>query len=366
MKNGAKVLLGLWMLSIAALPGCGFKDIDRRFFVMAIGIDGSGIEDKPFRVSLKLAIPFPKIQPGQTNAYRLVSDDASTITEAVRHIKSKVDKELDFSQSKMIVVGKAISGKILEKDMLDWFLRRRDIQSCSYMALGDPSAEAVLNVKTSSERFPGDSLFLSFDRDGTESSYIATESLFDFHRRVREKGIDPYLPLIRTIDDSAFLIDQVAVFDKERMKAILTSEETRIFNELVARIQSFDIETKTEQVQFALSVHRFRYAYDIRDAPPAINLKGRIVAQAEESTEAFYTRPWTYYEQLAERQAETRYARLLQKLQRLNVDPVGFGLRYRATRYGKEKDWKAWQALYPKVAFHPKVSIDIKSSGGIK
>ncbi|MBO7742767.1 Ger(x)C family spore germination protein [Paenibacillus sp. MWE-103] len=365
MKRFSACLAG-WLLLLAILSGCGFKDIDRRFFVMAIGIDKSHAEEKAYRVSLKLAVPFAKIQPGETNTYRLVSDDASSIAEAVRHIKSKVDKELDFTQSKMIVVGKDVSDELLREDLLDWFLRRRDIQSASYMAVGDPSAEAVLNVKTNSERFPGDSLFLSFDQDGTESSFIATEHLFDFHRRVREKGIDPYLPVIRTIDDGAFLIDQVAVFDEERMKAVLSADETRIFNELVERNQNFDVETKTDKVQFALNVHRFRYDYKIQASPPAIHLKGRIVAQAEESTEAFYTRPWSYYEQLAERQTETRYARLLQKLQRLNVDPVGFGLRYRATRYGGAKEWKAWQALYPKVTFHPKVSIDIKSSGGIK
>jgi spore germination protein KC len=375
MEKGIKAMrlaqscLALWILLLAVLPGCGFKDIDRRFFVMAIGIDHSEINGKRYHVSLKLAIPFTKIQPGKTNTFRLVTDDANTITEAVRHMKSKVDKELDFSQAKIIVIGERVSADILQEDMLDWFLRRRDIQGTSFMMLGDPSAEAVLNVKTSSERFPGDSLFLSFDQDGTDSSFIVTEYLFDFHRRVTEKGFDPFLPIIRPLGDDAYLIDQVAVFDKHKLKATLSPEETRIFNELSTHFQKFDIETKTENVQFALSVNHIKLDYRIQDSDtssPSLNLNVRIIGQTEESTEAFYTRPWSYYERIAEQQAEARYEHLLQKLQKLNVDPLGFGLRYRATRHSKENDWTTWESIYPKLAFHTKVDIEIKSSGGIK
>ncbi|MBM7564855.1 Ger(x)C family spore germination protein [Paenibacillus sacheonensis] len=364
MKRGW-IWKGVLILSLLWLPGCGFKDIDRRFFVMAIGIDKSNHANKPYHVTLKLAIPFTKIQPGKTNAYQLVSDDGSTITEAVRHMKSKVDKELDFSQAKIIVIGKAMSAEILQKGTLDWFLRRRDIQSAAYMALGDPTAEDVLNVKTGSERFPGDSLFLSFDQDGTESSFIATEYLFDFHRRVTEKGLDPYMPVIRPMD-SAYLIDRVAVFDKKRLKAILSPEETRIFNALTTDFQHFDIETKSKTLQFAIAVQHFKYTYTIDPSAPALHMNIRIVGESEESTETLYKQPWSYYERLAERQSQTRYMHLLQKLQALQVDPVGFGLRYRATRYQRDKDWTAWEAMYPKLTFHAKVQIRIKSSGGIK
>ncbi|NBD23104.1 Ger(x)C family spore germination protein [Paenibacillus glycinis] len=361
--------MSVGMLLLAGLPGCGFKDIDRRFFVMAIGIDKSEKPDKPYHVSLKMAIPFSKIEPGKTNTYQLVSDDASSITEAIRHMKSKVDKELDFSQAKIVVIGKQMSAEILQKDTLDWFMRRRDIQGAAYMALGDPSAEEVLNVKTDSERFPGDSLFLSFDHDGTESSYIVTEYLFDFHRRVTEKGLDPYLPIIRPTGN-AYLIDQVAVFDKTKLKAVLSPEETRIFNKLVAKYQKFDIETKTDQIQFALNVDKIKTNYNIdtsEDLAPVLHLNVRMIGQAEESSKSFYEKPWSYYERLAEQGVAARYTHLLQKLQALNVDPIGFGLHYCATHHnGQQAEWTAWETIYPKLAFKPNVRVEIKSSGGVK
>ena len=52
------------ILICAFLGGCGFKDIDKRFFVVAMGIDWTGKEDKPYLVTLRLAIPASKLGEG--------------------------------------------------------------------------------------------------------------------------------------------------------------------------------------------------------------------------------------------------------------------------------------------------------------
>lgn len=360
------VLIGLALLFL--LAGCGFKDIDKRYLVMAIGVDKSEIKDRPYHVSLKLAIPTSQIQPGQSNTFHLISDDASTITEAVRHLKSKVDKELDFSQMKIIVFGKKLAEERLDKASIDWFLRRPEIQGIACMALGSPSAEQVLNVRPKSERLPADSLILSFDQEGTESSYIVTEFLFDFHRRLSEKGLDPYLPIIRPLKDT-YLIDQVAIFDKEKIKVVLNPEETRVFNELSKKIRNFDIETKTEKAQFALNVTSFRYAYDFderNDSAPKLTMNVRIKGIAEESKQSFYNSKWDRYKQEAEKEAEKRYLQVLRKLQSFDVDPIGFGLHYRATHDHGDNDWEKWKAMYPRLDWNIKVNIDLTGSGGIK
>jgi Ger(x)C family germination protein len=358
----------IWLSVLNLLTGCGFKDIDKRYLVMAVGVDKSEIKDKPYHVSLKLAIPTSQIQPGQSNTFHLISEDASTITEAVRHLKSKVDKELDFSQTKMIVFGKKLGEERLDKASIDWFLRRPEIQGIAFMALGDPSAEQVLNVRPKSERLPADSLIMSFDQDGTESSFIVTEFLFDFHRRLSEKGLDPYLPVIRPLKDT-YLIDQVAVFDKEKIKAILNPEETQIFNELSKKIRNFDIETKTDKVQFALNVTSFGYSYDIdeqNDSAPILTMKVRMRGISEESKQSFYNLHWKRYKEEAEKEAAKRYLHVLRKLQALEVDPIGFGLRYRATHYHGDKDWEKWKAIYPRLDWNITVNIDLIGSGGIK
>lgn len=50
-----KLLLYVGIMLLCLTTGCEYKDIDRRIFVVAIGIDSG--EEEDFRVSLKLAIP---------------------------------------------------------------------------------------------------------------------------------------------------------------------------------------------------------------------------------------------------------------------------------------------------------------------
>ncbi|SDO22158.1 germination protein, Ger(x)C family [Paenibacillus sp. yr247] len=358
----------LLLLVVPLLSSCGFKDMDKRFIVKAIGIDKSNDKDLPLHVSLKLAIPSLQIKPGQTNTFQIVSDDAKTITEAVQHLKSKVDKELDFSQSKIIIFGKDLAEERLNRETIDWFLRRREIQGTTFMALGDPSAEQVLKVRPKSERLPGDSLFLSFDQEGTESAFIVTEYLFDFHRRLSEKGLDPYLPVIRPLNET-YLIDQVAVFDKEKVKEVLNPDETRVFNELSKKISKFEIETRTDTAQFALSVTNFGYTYTLNeanDSTPELTMNIKIRGQAAESSQSLDYSKWKQYEHEAEKEAAKRYENVLKKFQSIGVDPIGLGLRYRATHHHREKEWEQWTAVYPQLVFHVNVKINLLGSGGIK
>jgi spore germination protein KC len=48
------------------------------------------------------------------------------------------------------------------------------------------------------------------------------------------------------------------------------------------------------------------------------------------------------------------------KMQKENVDPIGFGLRYR--NMGND-DWKTWQKLYPTIKFKVNIDINISDTG---
>ncbi|WP_092276531.1 Ger(x)C family spore germination C-terminal domain-containing protein [Brevibacillus centrosporus] len=69
---------------------------------------------------------------------------------------------------------------------------------------------------------------------------------------------------------------------------------------------------------------------------------------------------------MAETEAAKRYRHVLEKLQSLGVDPIGFVLRYRATHYHGDEDWEKWKAIYPRLEWNIKVNIDLIGSGGIK
>lgn len=209
MKKRGPYLL-LLLILIEMLSGCGFKDIDKRFFVVATGIDLSGNEKKPYRVTLQLAVPSPKIEPGASKT-QIETIDAESISEGVRMLKSYVDKELDFGHCKVFIIGKKLA-RTNYADLLQWMNRRRDIQRVADIAIGKPDANTLLHVLPISERYPGNTLFLSFGADGTESSYMYVESLSDFARRASEEGLDPLMPVIMKDNQESFIINRTALF----------------------------------------------------------------------------------------------------------------------------------------------------------
>lgn len=145
------------LLICTCLVGCSFKDIDKRFFVVAMGVDWTGKEDKPYLVTLRLAIPASKVGEGMAES-QIEYQEAKSIAEAVRNLKAHVDKELDFGHCRMFLFGASLTKESLEEP-LNWLSRRRDIQLISYTAVAEPNARKLLEANPTTERLAGNSFF---------------------------------------------------------------------------------------------------------------------------------------------------------------------------------------------------------------
>lgn len=63
-------------------------------------------------------------------------------------------------------------------------------------------------------------------------------------------------------------------------------------------------------------------------------------------------------------EVEEQINSLLKKLQKEEVDPLGFGLRYRATETGKESNKiEKWDEMYPDVQFKVNITVDMNNVG---
>lgn len=361
-----QIKLCLLMMSLFLLPGCGFKDLDKRFFVTQMGVDVTGEKDKPYKVILELAIPKSQIAPGKEQ-FVLVEERGQTISEAVRLIKSKVDKELDFGHCRVLIFGEKLARKNI-RTPLDWFIRRRDIQSIAYLAVGSPDAKSILSIKPVSERLPGNALILSFGLSGTESAYIVTEYLFDFYRRLFAHGLDPIMPVIQPSNKDGYDIRHVALFDKKKLVKILSIENTRLLNEMAFEIKKFDAVPKTKNIKMAIAFEGLRIKHKIvtpKKGNPYVNVDVNVRGIVEESTRPLSQNEWGRYEQEIAASFNQNYLKLLRQLQKMNLDPIGFGEDYLAFHYQGDKSWREWQTLYPHIGFNINTHMSIKSSGNI-
>ncbi|WP_276352344.1 Ger(x)C family spore germination protein [Cohnella caldifontis] len=363
MHRAAKTLAILGMA--LAFAGCGFKDLDKRFFVIAVGIDEG--KTAPYKVSLKLAIPSPKTEPGEAK-FQVITQEAETIAEAVRLAKSKVDKEFDFGHAQLIVIGKAFSDDHELGHSLDWFFRRRDIQMISYMGIGVPDAEAVIKTKPLSERLPGNGLILPFSKEGTESPYLVPVHLFDYYRMWKYKGKDPFLPVIKS-EPETFIIENVVILKGTKKKLELSPDETSIFNQLARSYPRFAMKAQVQNKWVTFTGTRLKVSYKIltpAGGTPEVRFRVSAEVESEDAQRPLFDLSWTQLERLVAAEMKDQMLALLRKFQQNGVDPIGLGLHYRATRHQGDAEYGKWQEIYPEVRFSMHVQVRFKGTGVIK
>lgn len=199
MAGKRKVMKNFFFIAmIASLllqTGCAFKDIDKRIFVLAIGIDPSEKVRDGFKVTLKLAKPAGDVKQAISQDFTYLSHDSDSIAEAIRKMESYVDKKLDLGHARSIVINKELISKDLNTFM-DVFTRRGDIQMIAYVAVSEKTAEETVTFAPDTEPPATIALFNFFDNTGTDSPYISTTFLFEMRRKALNKGINAVLPII--------------------------------------------------------------------------------------------------------------------------------------------------------------------------
>lgn len=366
MKLFRQLLVILLCSSMTTLGGCEFRDIDLRLFVVSMGVDV--IEDNPdmLRFSFKMAIPTGDPKSGEEKSL-VISQNSSNIAKAIREVKSKVDKELDFGHCKGVMFGEAFARKDIRK-VQDWTIRRRDVQLLMYPAVAIPTAEAVLNVQPATERIAGNSLFLALSEDGTDSPYITKTYSFDLARRMTERGTDPIMPVIHVEGESLLNINRLALLDKEKVREILSPEETKLFNLLYHSNLKSNFGATMDGHHYEANVTNTSERFKILSAgtgKATIAYKIRVLGTLEEKDEQS---PLTHGDLINLEKAFNKgiaedVTKLLEKIRGTGLDPLGFGLRYFGTHWNNDTEVEQWKEIYPKVQFQVSVKTEIKSSG---
>ncbi|OCT14766.1 hypothetical protein A8709_11380 [Paenibacillus pectinilyticus] len=355
-----KIMLSCLTLLICSviLGGCGFKDIDKRFFVVAMGVDWTGKEDKPYLVTLRLAIPASKVGEGLAES-QVEQLESKSIAEAVRNLKAHVDKELDFGHCRVFLFGDSLMKHSLDEP-LNWLSRRRDIQLISYVAIAEPNANKLLKSNPTTERLAGNSFFLTFGKEGTVSPYTVTALLFDCFRRFKEKGLDPFLPLI-SFDGDSYVVEHLALFNKTGEQLILDPKQSQLFNMSANSFSKSGIQTIYRGEELAFYIEQVsRHVTIVKGAVPTVQMKFKLNGLVEQAVSDVNIQE---VQQLLEQHVNQKVEELLYKIRDAHVDPYGFGLHYLAQYFGKEKDWDYWQSVYPEVKFKVETHVTVNSTG---
>ncbi|MFC5603857.1 Ger(x)C family spore germination protein [Sporosarcina koreensis] len=366
MINGA--FAAILLLALLLQAGCAFKDIDKRTFVVAIGIDPSEKVRNGFRVTLKLAKPIGNVKQATSPTYAYLTHDADSVAVAIHEMETRVDTSLDLGHNRIIVMNK----DLLEKDLdtfMDFFTRRGDIQMICFVAVAEKSSEEVVSFEPTIEAPASIALYNYFDNIGTESPYVVTTFLYEFRREVLGKGKDTVMPIIDVDkENKEYLVHKSIVLKRGAKPVELTPEETKYYNSLVNKASGFSYKIAEKDMSVVLNIDevKFKYKIVLNEGEPRIDIKITKIGVIGESTHRLNLKHLEKYDKLAEKEVNKKVMALLTKLQKNNVDPFGFGLRYQATRLSRKGLDKEWERIYPEIKFNVKVHVELKSTGVIE
>ncbi|WP_256941132.1 Ger(x)C family spore germination protein [Bacillus sp. EAC] len=357
----------LIILTTFILSGCTFKDIDKRAFVTSIGIDQSDTSDKKYKVMIKVAIP--KGDPKEPESdFVILSSNSDSITEGLSLMKSQIDKELVYGHNNSILIGENLAKSNIQP-LLEFFVRRPDIQMTSYLSMAKPNAFEVLNFKPAEEMVSGNFLKSFFDFSKTESPYIDSLFLFDAYRRETEEGINIAMPIVEK-KKTQLAVDQIALFNKYKMLMELSSNESETFRLLTTGIYNGNLNLRNKNGIYVINLENGKSKYKLIDKDRGIKAKYmiKIKADIEEKITGLATISESEIADLrkqVEDKIEAEATNLLSKIKKKEIDPIGFGLRY-MSRDSENRNMDLWDKKYPKLSFTIQSKVEIKGTGLIQ
>lgn len=359
----------IFIQCILLLAGCGFKDIDNRLFIIGIGVDPSEKEEGHYKVTLKLSIPVGSIKQEKRPSYQYLVHEGENIEEAIRILETHTDKTLEFGHTKIIMVNEALLENNI-KDVMDYFVRRGDMQLIAWVGAAKESAEEVLRAEPKAEEAVSTSLARFFDNTGTESPYIVSTFMFELRRNSHSLGIDPVLPIVETNDDgSQLIVNKSLIVQEGRVPFELSSRLTREYNTLANDLGGYSYKIEFEGNNIVVNIGKTKVKYKIvteNKKPTAINMKIEMTGEIIESDKDLSLNNLEKYNKLAKDEVKKHVLEFLMTVQKENLDPIGFGLKYRTMHINNKDTMNKWNEAYQELPFDLKVEVNLKSTGTIE
>lgn len=365
MRYLSKLLILFFILFF--FTGCDFKDIDRRTFIVAVGIDSVGANGE-IEVSFKAAIPKSVggsgSQEGGKN-FEFYTVKGNSLGETFRLLKTKMALEPDFGHMKIIVLGERYVKNNEIDDVIDFFARRRDIQLIGYVAVGSPSAKTVLNIEPQGEKTAGSALFMKFGQ-GTNSEYGLITMLKDVKYSATTKGMTVFCPVIEAAEGRVVL-EKLALFDRFKFSMFLNRDETKLFKLLFEGVQNgyIVVDTLDSKNPLGINVNSGKGSIKLKEVNDDIicNIKVTIKGNLEEVGQYVELKE---VEARAKKILDSRVNVLVKKLQEKGLDPLQLQVKYWANNrnYDFSDEWLENQ--YKKVQFKVDSNVVIERTGIFK
>lgn len=369
-----KTLFSLMIfLVLLIVTGCwDIEEVDDRANANAIFFDTT--HSGRFKMGAAIHIPGTIVPPAVGTAQQLhkrhysVSAEGNGLLDAWSKLQSVSMRNLFFSHVGAIILSESFAkGDI--RNLLDFISRRVVVPADANLLVAKSDPADLLKMKNNNNMPPG-TYINSFFNSKAKQNLALPMALWEINKILDNQTQDPYIPMVDKSQGN-YKIAGVALFSKNHKVGELTADET----EILALLQGTD----AGYLSIPYDDHKLVAYSDVGSdskIEPDITNKGDVsfnittkitgrVGETLPHKNKITTEQQKVFKQLTERYTKHKLTSLIDKLQGLNSDPVGFGGKLRI-KYPQEWEKIDWHEVYPDAKFNVKTEFQIESTNLIK
>lgn len=372
-------VLALIVCIVLNLTGCwSNREVNDIAIVTATGLDLT--KEGKFRLSLLIAVPLligtATLQGTGTtelaaSAGWLVAEDGDTVMEAYRNLQQKLPRNIFFSHSRIIIIGKQLASQGMIQ-ALDFFQRYRQSQMKNFLAISETTALELMQFQPKFEKLASEVLVNEFDQE-----VLPSTRLVDFLNTLQSQGVEPMVPILAIVPSEKqkkkgtnLSVSGIAVFKDDRMIGKLGSGMSRdllwVLDSLREGVVTINVEHAERKGKISAELEKVDVKRKIvMDGERVkVRLKAKVTANIYENTSSLDLDNSKHTQMVIhdlKQDIKVRIQRTISYVQtNFNSDIFGFGQTMYRTRPSiwKSKYRERWEAVFPDV--EPIVEIEIR------
>jgi spore germination protein len=369
-----KRFLAVYLLPFFSLTGCAEPQILEEIgLITTIGYD---LGEKGLINGTAVEL---KIEPDAKTDIKIVETQAYSVRGLNTSANKKTSKKLLAGQLRVIVLGE----ELVNQGMLhvaETLTKDPSISDLAYLSIVEGEARDLLNLKD--PHIPDISIHLyRLIEQNTKDELMPSATLQEVLHRYYTKGRDPFMPILKKIDNKEVEFTGVGIFKDDRLVGKISTNESfylKLINDKY-RAGSTDLIFMSKSPKLrgenhsegktVISLDTIHSSSDIKlenkknlDFEIKIKLNARLI---DINSDIDLTKPKNLklFEKEVSKEMEKRVEKLISYCQSKNSDVIGLGEVYRFSVRNSKLTKKEWHEMYPNAKVNVNVDFNMMRSG---
>ncbi|WP_042224482.1 Ger(x)C family spore germination protein [Oceanobacillus manasiensis] len=372
----------LLSITLCLLTSCvDTNQLEKLGIIHTRGVDIS--EEKPSELEATLIIFQFNAQSDMIS--KTLTGTGHTIKEAREQANNKSSFSLTPGQIRLELYGKEIA----EKGILTYLktlTRDAKVSDTMLLAISDTTAKEILEVGQADTNMDIGQFLHGLIRQEHMKDTIPEVALHDFTHTYFDVGQDPYLPVI-TLDEQFPMLSALGVFQGDKYVGDITLDDALLLNMTQKHVNFAPIEVEIPKAPFK------KYIENTESIEPdseymhiRIGVKGKTTSELTDRDQLRFrsnvdldvdlheiSEQFTVEDNKAAKILEKelgkaikkKYETMLNKLQELNSDPIGYGKLYRV-KVNNKLTMEEWTEKFPEITVDFQVDVNLVHFGTLQ